>query len=144
MWYSHIKSQKIRKKLKKYFRGILPLFYPQKGVKVWKTVQKWKIIKKGRYNVIFSHKITKNTKKIKEIFSGPKNIFWAKKRPKMAQNEPKNGKLSKRVEIYLEFGSSDFDETLRKCSWYKENEYWWVWSHVHPFLPGHVHHLGPN
>ena len=66
--------------------------------------------------MIFSHKITKNTKKIKKIFSGPKNIFWAKKRPKMAQNEPKNGKLSKRVEIYLEFGSSDFDETLRKCS----------------------------
>ena len=23
---------------------------------------------------------------------------------------------------YLEFGSSDFDETLRECSWYKKNE----------------------
>ena len=23
---------------------------------------------------------------------------------------------------YLEFASSDFDETLRKCSWYEKNE----------------------
>ena len=23
---------------------------------------------------------------------------------------------------YLNFGSSDFDETLRKCSWYKKKE----------------------
>ena len=43
--------------------------------------------------------------------------------------------------IYLEFGSSDFEEILRKCSWYKENEDWWVWSHVRLFLPGHAHHL---
>ena len=41
--------------------------------------------------------------------------------------------------IYLDFGSSDFDETLRKCSSYKENEDWWVLSHVCPFLPGHAH-----
>ena len=24
--------------------------------------------------------------------------------------------------MYLEFASSDFDETLRKCSWYEKNE----------------------
>ena len=45
---------------------------------------------------------------------------------------------------YLEFGSSDLDETLWKCSWYKKNEDWWVWSHVRPFLPSHDHHLDPN
>ena len=38
--------------------------------------------------------------------------------------------------IRLEFVSSDFDETLRKCSWYKHNEAWLVRSHVRPFLPG--------
>ena len=27
---------------------------------------------------------------------------------------------------YLEFGSSDFDETLRKCSWYEKND--WLWG----------------
>ena len=25
--------------------------------------------------------------------------------------------------IYLEFGSSDFDETLMECSWYEKNEH---------------------
>ena len=40
---------------------------------------------------------------------------------------------------YLDIGSSDFDETLRKCSSYKENEDWWVCSHVRPFLPGNAH-----
>ena len=33
---------------------------------------------------------------------------------------------------------------LRKCSWCEKNEDWSVWSHVHPFLPEHAHHLGPN
>ena len=44
-----------------------------------KTGQKRKIIKKGLYNVIYSHKIIKNTKKMKKIFLGPKKvIFWSK------------------------------------------------------------------
>ena len=30
---------------------------------------------------------------------------------------------NERFPTYLDFGSSDFDETLRKSSWYKENEY---------------------
>ena len=29
---------------------------------------------------------------------------------------------NERFPTYLEFGSLDFDETFRKCSWYKENE----------------------
>ena len=29
---------------------------------------------------------------------------------------------NERFTTYLEFGSSDFDETLRKCSWYEKNE----------------------
>ena len=49
-----------------------------------------------------------------------------------------------RFPTYLEFGSSDFDETFRKCSWYEKNEDRQVWSHDDPFLPGLVHHLGPN
>ena len=28
---------------------------------------------------------------------------------------------NERFPTYFDFGSSDFDETLRKCSWYKEN-----------------------
>ena len=29
---------------------------------------------------------------------------------------------NERIPIYLEFGSSDFDETWRECSWYEKNE----------------------
>ena len=46
--------------------------------------------------------------------------------------------------IYLEFGSSDFDETFKKGSWSKENDDWWVWSHVSPFLPRHAHPFRPK
>ena len=35
-------------------------------------------------------------------------------RPYLSQNIP--------FSIYLEVDSSDFDETLRKCSWYEKNE----------------------
>ena len=48
------------------------------------------------------------------------------------EEKGKNGKsgrgsLANRVQnerftTYLEFSSSDFDETLRKCSWYEKNE----------------------
>ena len=31
---------------------------------------------------------------------------------------------NERFTTYLEFGSSDFDETFRKCSWYEQNEDW--------------------
>ena len=47
--------------------------------------------------MIKSHKITKNTKKIKKIFLGPKKIFGAKKWPKRGKNRSKKGKLPKRV-----------------------------------------------
>ena len=46
--------------------------------------------------------------------------------------------------IYLKFGSSDFDETFRECSWYEKNEGWLVSSHDCPFLPRHAQYLGPN
>ena len=29
---------------------------------------------------------------------------------------------NERFPTYIDFASSDFDETVRKCSWYKENE----------------------
>ena len=49
--------------------------------------------------------IEKNSKKGKSVRDS-----WANR----VQNE--------RFTTYLEFGSSDFDETLRKCSWYEKNE----------------------
>ena len=36
----------------------------------------------GRYNMIYSHKITKNTKKMKKYFCGQKNIFGGQKQVK--------------------------------------------------------------
>ena len=69
----------------------------EKKVIFWsKTGQKRKIIKKGPYNVIYSHKITKNTKKIKKIFLGPKNIFGAKKGHFLVKNGSKKENYQKR------------------------------------------------
>ena len=54
---------------------------PQKrgfNLKTSKLVQKRKIIKKGRKNMIKSHKITKNTKKLKKYFWGQKKFLGQK------------------------------------------------------------------
>jgi hypothetical protein len=58
-----------------------------------KTGQKRKIIKKGPYNLINSHKITKNTKKMKKIFLGAKKYFWGQKPLFFGQKRVKKGKL---------------------------------------------------
>ena len=67
----------------------------KRGKKGSKWVKKRKISKKNSYKLKISHKIRKNEKNIKKIFL----VKMVKvKGPKMAQNGPKNGKLSKRVE----------------------------------------------
>ena len=51
-------------------------------------------------------------------FLGKKGKSRAKSGPGSWADRARN----ERFPTYLEFGSSDFDETFRKCSWYKENE----------------------
>ena len=59
---THIKSEKTKKKIEKYFWS---KWWRSKGPK-WP--KKWKIIQKGRKNVKKSEKIWKYEKKIKKIF----------------------------------------------------------------------------
>ena len=44
------------------------------------------------------------------------------KKGKSGRGSWANRVQNERFTTYLEFGSSDFDETLRKCSWYEKNE----------------------
>ena len=88
----HIKSQKIEKKIKKYFWVTPPLFTPNRVKKRSKTGSKWKISKKGRRNMKIGHKITKYTKKNK------KNLLTLFT-PKRVKNRSKTGskwKISKK------------------------------------------------
>ena len=79
------------------------------------------------------------SKLTKKIFSGKIQFlqnqhFWSKR----GQNDPNmmfDFFQDGRFLTYLEFSSSDFDETLWKCSWYEKNEDWMVWSHVCQFFP---------
>ena len=45
------------------------------------------------------------------------------KKSKIRMGSLANRVQNERFTTYLEFGSSDFDETFRKCSWYEKNEY---------------------
>ena len=65
---SHIKSQKIEKKIKKYFRMTPPPFYPQKGQNGSK---KGKLVKK----IVTSSKFHIKSEKTKKIL---KKYFWSK------------------------------------------------------------------
>ena len=47
--------------------------------------------------------------------------FWDKK-GKSGRGSWAERIQNERFPRYIDFASSDFDETLRKCSWYKENE----------------------
>ena len=46
------------------------------------------------------------------------------KKGKSGRGSLANRVQNERFTTYLEFGSSDFDETFRKCSWYEQNEDW--------------------
>ena len=96
-------------------------FLHQILMKLWRNVHGMKIMKTGQFGPILAPACPSFRPKL--------GHFWS-------QNIP--------VSIYIEFGSSDLDETLRKCSWYVKNEDLWVCSHVRPFLPRHAHHLSPN
>ena len=61
---------------------------------------------------------------VKKDFSekNPFTLFWGKK-GKSGRGSWADHARNERFPTYFDFGSSDFDETLRKCSWFKENEY---------------------
>ena len=61
---------------------------------------------------------------VKKDFSekNPFTLFWGKK-GKSGRGSWADRARNERFPTYFDFGSSDFDETLSKCSWYKENEY---------------------
>ena len=61
---------------------------------------------------------------VKKYFSekNPFTLFWGKK-GKSGRGSWADRAGNERFPTYVDFGSSDFNETLRKCSWYKENEY---------------------
>ena len=51
---------------------------------------------------------------------------------------------NERFPTYFDFGSSDFNETLRKCSWYEKNDKLISLVTRSPILAQAAHHLGPN
>ena len=61
---------------------------------------------------------------VKKDFS-EKNLFtlFGGKKGKSGRGSWADRARNERFPTYFDFGSSDFDETLRKCSWYKENDY---------------------
>ena len=61
---------------------------------------------------------------VKKDFSekNPFTLFWGKK-GKSGRGSWADRARNERFPTYFDFGSSDFDETLSKWSWYKENEY---------------------
>ena len=51
-----------------------------------------------------------------------KNLVFGQKGQKWAGGSWADRARNERFPTDLEFGSSDFDETFRKCSWYENNE----------------------
>ena len=74
----------------------------KRGKKGSKWVKKRKISKKNSYKLKISHKIRKNRKKNKKIFSGDTPPFY----PQKGQNGSKKGKLVKRM---VEMGKLDMN-----------------------------------
>ena len=100
-----------------YFQHILNLVH-EISMKLWGNIIRMKRKKTDQFGYMFAH----SSPGILIILGTNLGHFWSQSIP---------------FATYLHFGSSDFHETLRKCSSYKENEDR-VWSHVRPSLPGHA------